>query len=169
MTEDGNKFRPTIEEVRLLLLDLHKKLIDISRVDYENENGSIANPGDWVRLLIGDPFFDFLHPLSKLITAFDELLEAKWPLREIDAAAVRAEIENILGDYPTTPVSFRTKYLEMIQRNPDVVLFHANIKKITLNLPAHDAAKMIDLLNVRQHWSAGSKLRLFRPGNKKPS
>lgn len=74
-----------------------------------------------------------------------------------------------LGDYPTTPVSFRTKYLEMIQRNPDVVLFHANIKKITLNLPAHDATKMIDLLNVRQHWSAGSKLRLFRPGNKKPS
>ncbi len=169
MTFDPNKNKKTIEEVRLVLLDLHKKLIDISRVDYETQHGAISSPGDWVRLLVGDPFFDFLHPLSKLITTFDELLEATWPLREIDAAAVRAEIENILGDFPTTPISFRTKYLDIIQRSPDVVLLHANIKKIILNLPPHEADKMIDLLNIRQHWSAGSKLRLFRPGNKKPS
>jgi hypothetical protein len=169
MTFDPTKNKKTIEDVRLVLLDLHKKLIDVSRADYETQHGTISSPGDWVRLLVGDPFFDFLHPLSKLITTFDELLEATWPLREVDAAAVRAEIENIFGDYPTTPVSFRAKYLDIIQRSPDVVLLHAKVKKIIQNLPPHEANKMLDLLNVRQHWSAGSKLKNFRPGSKKPS
>jgi hypothetical protein len=169
MTKDAQKYLPVIQEARLILLDLHKKLIDVSRADYEAENGAVATPSDWIPLLVGDPFFAFLHPLSKLITTFDELLEITWPLRELDAAAVRAEIENIIGDYPTTPPTFRTKYLDMIQRIPDVVLLHAKLKKSIQDLPPHEPDKMLELLNVRTHWSAGSKMKHFRPGSKKPS
>lgn len=166
MSSDVQKFKPIIENVRLVLLDLHKKLIDIGRVDYEKNHSAVQNPGDWVRLLIGHPFFSFLHPLSQLITSLDELLEITWPLREMDALAVRAEIENMIGDYKTTPQEFRKHYLDMIQRESEVVLLHSKLKKALQELPEINHDKMLDYLNVRQQWRAAHKLsRPTKPGN----
>lgn len=166
-TKDTPKYKPTIEEVRLILLDLHKKLIDISRVDYEKKNSPIRSPHDFVRLLIGDPFFAFLHPLSKLITSLDELLEITWPMRELDATAVRAEIENTIGDYKTTPQEFRTRYLDMMQRESEVVLLHSKLKTAIQKLPDFDHNKMLDFLNVRQQWTSANKMKRpkTKPGN----
>jgi hypothetical protein len=159
MTFDPKVTKPIIEKARFALLDLHKKVIDTAKIDYEATIGTISSPNDFVRLLMGDPFFAFLHPFSQLITSLDLLLEMAWPIRELDAYAVRAEIENLLGDLPTTPTSFRDTYLPMMQKYPDVVIFHAKVKRAIQDLPKPEANKMIDYLNVRQHWSTASKLR----------
>ena len=159
MSFNSQQAKTKIEEVRFTLLDLHKKLIDTAKIDYEAKHGSIPSPGDFVRLLIGDPFFAFLHPFSQLITSLDQLLEMAWPLRELDACAVRAEVENLLGDLPTTPASFRDTYLPMIQKYPEVVIFHAKVKQKLQDLPKPDPAKIIDYLNVRQQWHTASKLK----------
>jgi hypothetical protein len=130
------------------------------------KNGPVTNPGDWVRLLIGDPFFNFLHPFSKLITSLDELLEIKWPMRELDAKAVRAEIENLIGDYKTTPQEFRIRYLDMIQRDPEIVIILSKLKHELHDLPEIQEDKMLDLLNIRQQWTSAHKLnRPTKPGN----
>lgn len=162
----NSKYKPLIEEVRFILLDLHKRLIDIGRVDYEQKHGNIQNPGDWVRLLIGDPFFNFLHPFSKLITSLDQLLEITWPMRELDAKAVHAEVENLIGDHKTTPHEFRTRYLDMLQRDSEMVLILSKLKTALQKLPEFKPDQMLELLNVRSQWTSAHKLtRPTKPGN----
>lgn len=141
-----------IEEVRKILLNLHKKLIDSSRIDYEEKYGVIESSGKWMQLLIEDPFFAWLHPFSKLITTLDELLELKQPIRELDATAVRMEIENVFGDYKTTPSDFRKNYLETLQKNSEVVLAHAHVKQSLQKFPKPDIDKINDLLKVKNQW-----------------
>lgn len=168
MTDNSDQLRKHIENVRLALLDLHKMLIDHGRADYVNKHGEVKNPGEWVHLLVSHAFFSWLHPLSKLITTIDELLEIELPIRDLDGKAVRAEIENMIGDFPTTPKDFRQNYLHIIQREPGVVMELSKLKQDLKKLPKPEPEKFGDLLNVRQQWSAALKLKYFR-GNKKDS
>lgn len=152
----NRKYSTEIEDIRKTLLDLHKLLIDASRVDYEQKHGAIESPGKWMQLLIGDSFFSWLHPFSKLITTLDELLELEQPIRELDAMAVRMEVEHMFGDFPTTPQDFRTYYLETLQKNSDVVLTHSSVKQLLQNLPKPDAENVDALLQVKNSWKVNT-------------
>lgn len=166
MQSKSDEYKKQIDEARILLLELHKILIDTGRVDYEKKHGEIKNPHEWVRLLIGDAFFSWLHPLSKLITTIDELMEVELPVRELDAKAVRAEIENMIGDFSTTPKDFRDHFLDIIQREPAIVMKLSKLKQSLQSLPKPEPEKMGDLLNVRQQWTAALKLKYFKSTNK---
>ena len=69
--------RHQLESVRRPLLRLHKALLEAERVGYEREHGRIANGGALLQLVIGDPWFAWLRPMSGLIVLIDEHLEAK--------------------------------------------------------------------------------------------
>lgn len=161
-TPEQIQHRAHVEETRIVLMELHKVLIDQSRADYEKIHAEIANPWNFLQLLMGDSFFSWLHPFSKLITSIDELLEIKLPMREVDATAVRALIENLVGDFPTTPMDFRTHYLDMIQREPNVVVAHAKLKQTMTKLPQPELNKLPTLLKIPTQWSAANKLSRAR-------
>jgi len=80
--------RKHLEEVRLALLALHKSLVASERITYEKTIGAIQSPNQFLQLLISDPWFAWLQPLSQLIVSMDEALEAKGPLTaaRVDAA-----------------------------------------------------------------------------------
>src|SRR5271154_1496030 len=81
--------RQRLEQLRNALLDLHKSLVDAERVSYEQTVGVISSPQHFLQLLMNDPWFAWLQPMSQLIIAMDEALEEKEPLT---AAAVDALI-----------------------------------------------------------------------------
>jgi hypothetical protein len=72
--------RQPLQELRDALLDLHKTLIDSERAVYETNVGPINSPHHFLQLLSGDPWFAWLRPVSQLIVAMDEALDAKEPL-----------------------------------------------------------------------------------------
>jgi hypothetical protein len=118
-----------LEEVRHALLGLHKTLVDSERVTYEKTVGTIASPNHFLQLLTNDPWFAWLQPMSQLIVSMDEVLEEKEPLTD---AAVEASIKqtNTLLTPSEAGEGFSRHYFDALQRDPDVVIAHADLMKL---------------------------------------
>ena len=58
---------------------MHKALLEDARIRYEREQGRIEGSGALLRLVLNDPWFAWLHPLSGLVVQIDELLAADEP------------------------------------------------------------------------------------------
>ena len=54
--------RQKLAELRQILLNLHKALLDSERTAYEISHGAIASPAAFLQLLINDPSFQWLRP-----------------------------------------------------------------------------------------------------------
>lgn len=108
-----------IDVVRGNLLDLHKTLLDAVRVDYEREHGRVESAGALLQLVVSDPAFDWLRPLSQLIVAIDELEPSAGP--KVVSEMVEALVER--------DPKFATPYQAWLQANPDVVLQHGKTMK----------------------------------------
>jgi hypothetical protein len=112
--------------LREALLRLHKTLVDSERVGYEQAFGAISSPGQFLRLLTDDPWFAWLHPLSLLIVAIDEALDEKEPLTpEVAEALVKRTRDLLVAS--ETGEGFPRHYDVALQRDPDVVLAHADV------------------------------------------
>src|SRR3982751_3511937 len=79
LTEESARKR--LGELREGLFSLHKALIASERVGYEEAFGAIGAPANFLRLLLNDPWFAWLRPLSGLMAAVDEAMDGKEPLR----------------------------------------------------------------------------------------
>ncbi|MGH9582862.1 MAG: hypothetical protein ACRD4O_08010, partial [Bryobacteraceae bacterium] len=71
--------RQQLIEVRETLLTLHKALLDSERTSYELVHGTIESPAAFLQLLIHDPWFRWLQPVTTLLVQIDEALAAKKP------------------------------------------------------------------------------------------
>src|SRR5580698_10630090 len=79
--KDGpNPLRDYLAALRQSILHLHKTLIDSERAAYEQTFGKVESQNRFLQLLIQDPWFVWLHPLSELVVAIDEALEGEPPV-----------------------------------------------------------------------------------------
>lgn len=127
-----DRARQRIEEIRNTLLTLHKALVESERVSYEKTVGKIKSANAFLKLLIDDPWFAWLHPLSQLIVSIDEAVADKEPLTTSKADALARECNRLLSPAENGK-GFGGHYWVALQRDPDVVLAHAAaIKQIGL-------------------------------------
>ena len=117
-----------LEQVRNPLLDLHKALVDSERVSYEQTVGPIQSPNHFLKLLTTDPWFAWLQPLSQLIVAIDETLDRKEPLTSADVDAVMQQTRQLLVASEAGE-GFARHYFDALQRDPDVVMAHAEVTR----------------------------------------
>jgi hypothetical protein len=122
--------RQRLTELREAMLPLHKALLEFERIGYEATFGKIQSPYQFLKLVTDDPWFAWLTPMTQLITAMDEMLDAKKePLTVAGVDAVAERIKTLLvateggGGFPR-------HYDEALQRNPDVVLAHAAVAQL---------------------------------------
>lgn len=116
----GEVDRQKLIEVNEALRGLHKLLIGSVRSEYEREHGPIAGSGALLRLLMEDPFFSWLRPMSKVMVEMDELLEEAMPLAPIRIAGLRERIEGMIAS---------PRYLNLLQSSPEVVMGHTALRK----------------------------------------
>jgi catechol 2,3-dioxygenase len=129
MSEDA---RQRLKALRARLLQLHKVLLDDTRVTYEMDRGRVASTGSLLQLVINDPWFAWLHSLSELVVRIDQLTEAESPATEADAAALVVEVERLLTASESGE-GFQRRYYEALQRQPAVVLAHADVRRVLKN------------------------------------
>ena len=121
--------RQQLQDLRDALLRLHKILIESERVGYEKTVGAIQSPNHFFQLLTSDPWFAWLGPVSQLIVAMDEALDAKEPL-------TRAAVDGLTNQTRLLLVpseeghGFARHYFDALQRDPDVVLAHAETTRL---------------------------------------
>ena len=135
---DPTKQRLT--DLRNGLLSLHKTLLDSERASYERDIARIGSSGELLKLVLYDPWFAWLHELSQFVVLIDETLDAfdKTPDAEdpplgIDAERLIAQSRELLVPNETG-AGFAKRYFEALQRDPDVVLAHALMRKVLSNL-----------------------------------
>ena len=121
--------RTRLTDLRHGLLRLHKALLESERLTYERVHGRIASRGAFFQLVIGDTWFEWLHRVSELVVQIDEMLDAEEPVTAIDATRV-IERARILLKPAENGSGFGKRYYEALQRDPDVVLAHAAVKKL---------------------------------------
>jgi len=122
--------RQRLTELREAMLPLHKALLEFERVGYEATFGKIQSPYQFLKLVMEDPWFTWLAPMTQLITAMDEMLDAK--KEPLTVAGVDAVVERVKTLLVATEggEGFSRHYDEALQRNPDVVLAHAAVAKL---------------------------------------
>ena len=124
---EGSVRQPLLD-FRDSLLRLHKALIDSERAVYENSVGPINSPQHFFQLLTSDPWFAWLRPVSQLIVAIDEGLDGSEPLTS-DAVDALINQSVFLLIPAESRGDFSERYLAALQRDPRVVLAHAQVAK----------------------------------------
>lgn len=126
--------RETLTNARQGLLSLHKALIVAEQLTFERIYGRIDSTGQLLQLVMNDPWFTWLHPLSNMVVRIDELLDADEELTVDDVAEVMTEIRALIRPSESGD-GFERSYYEALQRAPDVVIAHCEMKKL-LTLPS---------------------------------
>jgi hypothetical protein len=141
----SNNSSPDLTKQRLTdlrngLLSLHKTLLDSERGTYERDIARIGSSGELLKLVLYDPWFAWLHELSEFVVLIDETLDAidetpdsDEPPTGIDAERMIAQAWELLAPNETG-TGFAKRYFEALQRDPDVVLAHARMRKVLTNL-----------------------------------
>jgi hypothetical protein len=114
-----------LTNLRIKLLHLHKLLLDTERIRYEQVRGRVSK-GELLQLVINHDQFAWLHRLSELIVQIDEVIHSDEPVTSEAIAALIADVRILLTP-DEVGNDFAVKYDMAIQRNPDVVLAHADV------------------------------------------
>jgi catechol 2,3-dioxygenase len=121
--------RERLRELRLALLNLHKVLLDDARAAYEMDRGRVGSNATLLQLVINDPWFAWLLPLSGIVVRLDETLNADVPATEGDAAVLLEQVGRLLSPAGGGDV-FAQRYYEALQRQPAVIVAHAEVRRI---------------------------------------
>jgi catechol 2,3-dioxygenase len=125
----SQRVRGQLRDLRVRLLNLHKVLLDDARAAYEMDRGRIGSNATLLQLVINDPWFAWLHPLSELVVRIDETIEPDSPATESDGVALVEQVERLLAPAEHGE-TFARRYFEALQRQPSVVLAHADVRRI---------------------------------------
>jgi hypothetical protein len=120
--------RQKLVALREALLRIHKSLLEMERRAYEKEHGKVT-AGELFRLVVDDPQFSWLHNISEFVVRIDEALSS-----EENVTATDSHVAISLARKIFTPSEsgdgFQKKYFEAIQKDPAVVMEHAQLARL---------------------------------------
>ena len=125
---DSSAERQQLTEIKESLLVLHKALIESERIEYERTFGAIDSPNAFLKLLMEDPWFAWLRPVSMIVVTIDEILDSEEPLQAAEVRQVRTKASKLL-QASEEGQGFERSYFEALQRTPEVILAHAAVKQ----------------------------------------
>jgi len=122
--------RAALRETSKALLPLHQALINVAKQDYADATGMPASPTQLVRLLMEDPFFAWLKPVTALIVDIDEM--ARVDFEASDVAQIAERVDKLFG--VNAEIAFAEKYVPTLQRDVDVAIAHAALRQAVRKL-----------------------------------
>jgi catechol 2,3-dioxygenase len=124
----ADDLRARLRDLRGRLLELHKVLLDDARASYELDRGRVGSPANLLQLVINDPWFAWLHSLSELIVRIDQTVGDEGPGLEADGITLVDQVGRLLTASENGE-GFARRYFEALQRQPAVVLAHADVRQ----------------------------------------
>jgi hypothetical protein len=109
--------------------------LDSERAAYERDVARITSTGQYLQLVLNDPWFQWLRELSQLVVLIDEALDAKEPVAsDPDLEKLVAQARAILIP-DEAGRGFARRYFEVLQRDPAAVLAHRDMLKVINEAP----------------------------------
>jgi hypothetical protein len=129
-----NPARQKLIALRLALLRLHKTLLDMERREYERANGHVST-GELFRLVVDHEQFSWLHNLSEFVVRLDETLSGETAVTPQDTHSAIMLARKMFAPSEAGD-AFQKRYFDAIQRDPAVVMEHAELARLFANEPA---------------------------------
>ncbi len=120
--------RQSLKNLSAAMLRLHKILLENAKAEYEAENGKIANPNQYLALVLDDAHFAWLRKFSSLIALIDEAVSVRRPATETNAKALLNEAKVLLS-FENTDEDFNDKFQTALQNDEHAVLVHNDALK----------------------------------------
>jgi catechol 2,3-dioxygenase len=121
--------RERLGDVRLRLLDLHKVLLEDTKAAYEMDRGRIPSNATLLQMVINDPWFAWLRPLSELVVRIDVALTPEGAATDADGAMLLDDVERLLSPAQSAE-PFARRYAEALQRQPAVITAHGDVRRV---------------------------------------
>jgi hypothetical protein len=122
--------RPRLTALRNGLLGLHQALMESERAAYERDVARITSTGQYLGLVLNDPWFQWLRDLSQFVVRIDVTLDDKeQPAAPPDAERLISEAKALLLPAQEGP-DFARRYYDAMQRDPAVVLAHRDMMQV---------------------------------------
>jgi hypothetical protein len=121
--------RERLTTLRNGLLRLHKSLLDSERAAYERDVARITSTGQYLGLVLDDPWFAWLRELSQFIVLVDETLAFEEPATEADATRLIGRARDLVSPAEEGD-GFQRRYYETLQRDASAVLAHRDMVKV---------------------------------------
>ena len=118
--------------LRRKFLALHLALIAAEQQTYEHIHGRIGSTELLLELMLKDPWFTWLHPVSDILVRIDHLLnDEAFDITEENVDHLFDEARLLL--HPSVEGDgFERAYYEALNRAPDVVLAHFQVTRVLL-------------------------------------
>ena len=124
----GSTHQQRMESARRALLHVHGALLDAERVRFERMNGRVENSGAFLQIVMHDPWFAWLRPMTELIVQIDQWLdgdEHSPDLAEMLLAQVRDRMRP-----DEEGAEFQQRYHRLLHEEPAVAVAHAQVRKL---------------------------------------
>jgi hypothetical protein len=129
-TPERAELRAALRETSKQLIALHRHLIHAAKEDYTFATGATPAPAELLRLLTDDPFFAWLKPMTELIVTIDEMARV-----DFEPAEAREIGRRVTAMFDATEGEFASHYVPILQREVDVTIAHAALRKLLGNFP----------------------------------
>jgi hypothetical protein len=123
-----------LKTIRPVLLNLHRALLDAERTHYEQQHGSIASSGEFLRLVLGDEWFSWLRPISQFIVQIDEVIWSKDPLQWNRAELLMVEAKQMFSQATVQDNLPFKRYGLMLEQSSDVATLHQTLHSLFVEL-----------------------------------
>ncbi|WP_027482039.1 hypothetical protein [Deinococcus pimensis] len=110
MTTPDAATRARLKDLATALRHFHASLLDFTREEYEREHGKVASPFALFGLVLNDPHFQWLRPLSGLMATLDEVIDSKELLSDRNVHDVRMALGSLFSPLDTNFAAFREGY-----------------------------------------------------------
>jgi hypothetical protein len=148
--------REIAQELAAELRALHKALMQAGRAAYEAQHGPVAGATQLLHLLVHDPAFAWLRPLSELMADLDGMLDSAEPLTNEEAGAVRGEIEHVLSP---SGGELAARAVALVGADPEIAIPYARVRQLLLALPAPPVVDAAAALHARHRWAEARRHR----------
>jgi hypothetical protein len=128
--------RRLLTELRHALVPLHRTLLEWERAAYERIHGR-TGAAEMLKVIVADPQFAWLRPVSELIARIDDVLQSDGPDVRIDVDPIVEQARTlVVPDEEGTP--YARRYHAALQEVPDVVFAHRRVTAILKDVPSQD-------------------------------
>ncbi|HEV2296175.1 MAG TPA: hypothetical protein VGR35_20190 [Tepidisphaeraceae bacterium] len=117
-----------LDAAHAALLRVHKTIIDHERTRYERARGSLSGPLEFLQLVLHDPWFAWLRPISELIAQIDAFTMSREPTEPQQGEAVLKQARDLLAPSESGS-AFAREYSRAMQESPDVAIAHGQWRR----------------------------------------
>jgi hypothetical protein len=127
--------RRLLTELREALIPLHRTILEWERAAYERVHGR-TGPAEILKVIVEDPQFAWLRPVSELIARIDDVLQADGPDVRVDVDGIVTQARTLIAPDEEGTLYAR-RYHAALQEVPDVVFAHRRVTAVLRDAPTY--------------------------------